>query len=225
MEDSSFQETDYHTTINYPMYVPPYSPSFDHPQPDPYQVQASFQMLGSPYTDSPVYAGTPCGQINLSPQQTMFPFNTFPMEATPDQSAPMKPQDYSRSPTTFYATSMEHSTSQITASESFALHTSPPEVSEIPTDYSAFDDYHIDYNQNTTQVDTNSVNTGYSNTGTNQTSFQTYDNGNNEIYSQNYHASHHNTSTSNNGMYMQPQYPANNQPPLEGTHLPLLECI
>ena len=131
------------------MYMAPFSPPFDHPQQDPYQIQASFQMLGSPYTDPPVYAGTPCGQINLSPQQAMFPFNTFPMESTPDQSAPMSPQEYDRSPSTFYATTMEHSTSNIRSSESFALQTSAPEVSDIPADYSAFDNYHVDYSQNT----------------------------------------------------------------------------
>jgi len=219
MEDSTFHQTDYPTTVNYPMYVPPYSPSFDHPQQDPYQVQASFQMLGSPYTDSPVYAGTPCGQINLSPQQAMFPFNTFSMESNPDQSAPMSPQDYGRSSTTFYATSMEQSTSNITPSESFALHTSPPEVSDIPTDYSAFENYHVDYNQNTTQVDAHSVNVGYSNNATNQDSFQTYDSNNNEMFSQNYHTSHHsleNATSSDNGMYMQSQYPVNNQTALDG---------
>ena len=205
------------------MYVSPYSPAFNHPQQDAYQVQASFQMLGSPYTDSPVYAGTPCGQINLSPQQAMFPFNNFPVESTPDQNAPMSPQDYHRSPSTFYATSMEQSTSNITSGESFVLHTSAPEVSNIPTDYSPFDNYHIDYNQNTTQSDAHPIDVGYSNTNTNHDSYQTYDE-NNEMFSQPYHASHHsleNASTSDDGVYMQPQYPVNNQTALDGMPLSL----
>jgi hypothetical protein len=219
MEDSTFHQSDYGPPVNYPMYMPPFSPPFDHPQQDPYQIQASFQMLGSPFTDPPVYAGTPCGQINLSPQQAMFPFNTFPIESTPDQSAPMSPQEYDRSPSTFYATTMEHSTSNMPPSESFTLQTSAPEVSDIPADYSAFDNYHVDYSQNGGQADSHSETMAYSNTTSNET-FQTYGAPNTEMFSPTFHTSHHSLdsgSTTENGIYMQSQYPVNDQTQLDGT--------
>jgi hypothetical protein len=216
-------EPEYGQTVNYPMYVPPFSPPFSQDQQDPYQVQASFQMLGS-YTDSPVYAGTPCGQINLSPQQAMFPFNTYPVDnSTSDQSAPMSPQDYDRSPTAYFPTSLEQSSSHMTPSESFALHTSPPEISDIPADYSGFDNFQMDYNHNAPPPTSHPVNQGYSNTDSHPETYQTYDHGNHEMYSQAYHpTSHHSiedtSHSDNSGMFLQPQYPAsvNNQHALEG---------
>jgi hypothetical protein len=215
-------EPEYGHTINYPMYVPPFSPPFDQNQQDPYQVQASFQMLGSPYTDTPVYAGTPCGQINLSPQQSMFPFNTFPLDSTPDQNAPMSPQDYDRS-SAYFPTSMEQSSTHMTPAESFALHTSPAEVSDIPADYSAFDNFQMDYNHNAPPPASHALNPTYSNNVSHQETYQTYDSGNHEMYSQSYHpTSHHSVEEGSNsdasGMYIQPQYPAvgNNQNTLEG---------
>jgi hypothetical protein len=217
-------EPEYGQPINYPMYIPPYSPPFDQNQPDAYQIQASFQMLGSPYTESPVYAGTPCGQINVSPQQSMFPFNTFPIESSTDQNTPMSPQDFGRSPA-YYPTSMEHSNSTMTAGESFALQTSPPEVSDIPADYSAFENYPMEYNNTSTNNTTG--NEGYSNNVnmSNQNSYQ-FENGNSEMFSQGYHSSHHSLGNANSneaGMYMQSQYPVDNQNnTLEGTFISLL---
>jgi len=195
--------------VNYPMYIPPFSPPEDQNQQDFYQVQASFQMLGSPYTDSPVYAGTPCGHINVSPQQSMFPFNAFPIESSADQNTPMSPQDFGRSPA-YFPTSMEHSNSTMTAGDSFALQTSPPEVSDIPADYSGFENYPMEYNNTTTNDRT--VNEGYSNQS-NQNTYQ-YENGNNEMFAHGYHGSHHslgNTNTTETGMYMPSQYPVDNQ--------------
>ena len=214
------QDGEFQQPINYPMSIQPYSPHFEQYQQDPYQIQASFQMLGSPYTDSPVYAGTPCGQINLSPQQAMFPFNTYPIDSTPDQGAPLSPQDYDRPSSAFYAGSIEQPTSNVTPAESFALQTSAPEVSDIPADY-AFEGYHMDYNQHSTHSDTPEVNTNYSNTVSDQESYHTYNSGNSEMFSPTYHeGAHHtleNAPTSDHGIYMQPQYPVSGQGHLEGT--------
>jgi hypothetical protein len=216
----SNDQTNYSHTVNYPMYMP-YSPPFEQPQQDPYQIHASFHMLGSPYTHTPVYAGTPCGQINLSPQQAVFPFNAFAMSQSHDTSTPMSPQDYGRSPSTFYATPMEQSVSNIPHTESYALPTTPPEVSDIPVDYTAFESYNVDYNQNVDQHESHQMEAGYSREVTDQEHYQRYDSNNHhEIFSQQYPTtSHHtldNAPTSNNGMFMQAQYPINNQPALEG---------
>lgn len=217
----SNDQGDYSHSVNYPMYMPPYSPPFEQPQQDPYQIHASFHMLGSPYTHTPVYAGTPCGQINLSPHQAVFPFNTFPMNPTHDSSTAMSPQDYGRSPSTFYATPMEQSVSNIPHSDSYALPTTPPEMSDIPVDYSPFESYNVDYNQNAGQHEPHQGDTGFSGEVSSQDPYQQYDSSNHhEIFDQQYsNASHHaleNAPTSSNGMFMQPQYPVNNQPALEG---------
>jgi hypothetical protein len=204
------EDPEYGQPINYPMYLTPYSPSFEAQ--DPYQAQTSFQMLGSPYTDSPVYAGTPCGQINLSPQQAMFPFNTYPLDSTPDQSAAMSPQDYTASPSTFYAGNMEQSASTLSAANSFALQTSPPEVSDIPANYSGFEAYHMDYQS----IQNESHNSGYSNAIA-QESFQSYDSASN-MYSHPYHTPHHSVDhQAGDGMFMHSQYPVNDQSTLEGS--------
>jgi len=200
--------------------MPPYSPTFDHPQPDPYQIQANFQMLGSPYTSPPVYAGAPCGQINLSPEQAMFPFNTFPLDSTSDQSAPLSPQEY-RSPTAYYQSSMDPTAGNMTPTESFALQMSPPQVSDIPADYSGFEGYQMGFNQNALSHESNSSNASYATAEQNQVPYQTYDSGNNVMYSQQYHStSHHHVSeppsTSENGMYVESHYPVNNQGTLDG---------
>jgi hypothetical protein len=232
-------ESEYAQTMNYPMYVPPFSPSIDQNQQDPYQVQASFQMLGSPYTDSPVYAGTPCGQINLSPQQSMFPFNAYQLDSTPDQSTPMSPAEFDQTSASYFPTSFEQSSTHMTPAESFALHSSPVEVADIPADYSlvprldlslvppsqnaAFDNYRMDYNHNAPPPSTQTMNSGYPNNISHQETYQTYNTGNNEMYSQAYHpTSHHsvedNSTSETSGMYMQPQYPAvaDTQNSLEG---------
>lgn len=215
------QESQYSQPISYPMYMPPYSPTFDHQQPDPYHIQANFhgQMIGSPYTSSPVYAGAPCTQINLSPQQAMFPFNTFPLESTAD-SAPMSPQDY-RSPSTYYQPSMDPTSGNMTPGESFALQMSPPEVSDIPADYSAFEGYQMDFNQNAPPHDSNATNVAYTNTEQHQGSYQTYDSGNPMMYSQEYNSASHqhaiqNGSAADRGMYVESHYPVNNQGTLDG---------
>jgi len=217
----SNEQSDYSHTVNYPMYMP-YSPPFEQTQQDPYQIHASFHMLGSPYTHTPVYAGTPCGQINLSPQQAVFPFNTFAMSQSHDASTPMSPQDYGRSPSTFYATPMEQSASNIPHTESYALPTTPPEVSDIPVDYAAFESYNVDYNQNVGQHESHQVDAGYSREVTNQEQYQQYESSNHhEIFNQQYPTTSphtlNNVPTSNNGMFMQAQYPVNNQPALEGS--------
>ena len=211
-------ESDFSQHVNYPLYIPQYPNHFEQPQQDPYQVQAEFQNLGSPYTDPPVYAGTPCGQINISPQQTMFPFSSIPLHLTHDQSAPMTPGDYARSPPTFYATTMEQSMSNLNHGDSFALQTSPPEISDIPVDYN-FDEFHMTYPQND-QHDSHTANTGYSSAVSNQESFEAYNSNNSDIYSQPYHgeARHQplENSSSNNGLFANSQYQTNNQNPLEG---------
>lgn len=212
-------ESDFQQHVNYPLYLPQYPNHFEQPHPDPYQVQADFQNLGSPYTDTPVYAGTPCGQINISPHQTMFPFPSIPLHLTHDQSAPMTPGDYARSPPTFYAATMEHSMSGLNHGESFTLQTSAPEISDIPIDYN-FDEFHVTYPQND-QHESHSTNAGYSNSVSNQESYDTYNSGNNELFSQSYHnetrhQSVENTSTSNNGLYANSHYQTSNQNPLEG---------
>ena len=217
----SNDQSDYSHTINYPMYMPPYSPPFEQPQQDPYQIHASFHMLGSPYTHTPIYAGTPCGQINLSPQQAVFPFNTFPMNTNHDANTSISSEDYGRSPSTFYATPMEQSARSVPNTESYTLPTTPPEVSDIPVDYSAFESYNVNYNQNMAQQESHQVDTGYSREVTNQETYQEYDSSNHHgIFNPQYPAtSHHaieNAQTSNNGMFMQPQYPVNSQPALDG---------
>lgn len=205
------------------MYIPPYSPPFDQPQQDPYQIQANYQMLGPAYTDTPVYAGTPCGQINLSPHQPMFPFNTFPMESTPSQNGPMSPQEYGRSSSTFYATPMEQSASNMTSGETFTLQTSPPDVSDIPADYAGYENYHIDYSQNQGQADSHTGNGGFSAAVNNDSSFQNYTSSNNEIFSQTYQSNTHasldnaSASASDHGIFMHTQYPVNSQTTLEGS--------
>jgi hypothetical protein len=216
----SNEQPEYSQPINYPMYMSPYSPPFDQTQ-DAYQIPAPFQMLGSAYTDSPVYAGTPCGQINLSPQQAVFPFNTYPIDSTPAQSAPMSPQDYGRSPPTYYASAMEQSASNLSTNESFAVNTSPPEVSEIPANYPSFDGYRVNYNQNATQNESQQTDSGYSNALASQDSYNTYDSGTNEMFHQSFHGTSQqsvgNPSTSDSRMFMPSQYPVNNQAALEGT--------
>jgi hypothetical protein len=218
---NSNHESQYGQPVNYPMYMPPYSPPFDQTQqPDPYQVQANYQMLGSPYTSPPVYAGAPCGQINLSPAQPIFPFNTFPIDSTSDQTTPMSPHDY-RSPSTYYQPAMDTTAGNMTAGESFALQMSPPQVSDIPADYSGFDGYQMDFNQNPPPHDSNATNASYGSTEQNQGSYQTYESENSMLYNQQYHStSHHHTienpSTSDSGMYVESHYPVNNQGTLDG---------
>jgi hypothetical protein len=219
---SSSEQTDYAPPVNYPMYMPPYSP-FDQPQ-DPYQVQSSYQM-GPTYTDAqPVFAGTPCGQINLSPQQAVFPFNNYTLDSTQDQS-PMTPRDYAKSPPTFYAGAMEHSASTLTSGESYTAHTSAPEISDIAS-YPTFDDYHVHYDQNADQPDPEPVTASYSSSMSPQDSFQPYNAGLTEIYNQQSFPdhSHHqsitnsinNSSTSDSRMYMSSQYSTNDQSAIEG---------
>jgi hypothetical protein len=214
------QEAGVSPLVNYPMYIPPFSPLFEQPQQDPYQVQASFQMLGSPYTDSPVYAGTPCGQINLSPEQTVFPFNTYPLESTTEQN-PLSPQEYGRSQPTYFSNSMDQSPSNMASNESFAMHTTPPDISDIPADYVAFDGYHMDYHSSSRQDDPDAINSTYPSNLSNQDSYQSFE-PNNDSFTQSYHAQAHqpmeNMSNSGNGMYTQSQhqYPLSNQDNLNG---------
>ena len=204
--------------VNYPMYVPPYSPHFEPSHQDPYQIQASFQMLGSPYTDSPVYAGTPCGQINLSPDHAIFPFNTYPLDSTTDQGTPLSPHEYNRSNATYFPNSIEQSPGDITPNEAFALQTSPPEVSDIPADYT-FEAYQMDFSNTSDHNATQNVNTGYSNTPSNEDSYHSYDSSNN-VFPQQYHPNAHqhleNNMASNHGadLYVagqQPQFSMNHQ--------------
>ena len=153
----------------------------------------------------------------------MFPFNPFPLDSTPDQSAPMSPQDYDRSPAAYFPTSMEQTPTHMTPAESFALHTSPADVSDIPADYSAFDNYQMDYNHNAPPPTSHAANPGYSNHVSHQETYQNYDAGNHEMYPQSYHPTHHHSmedgsNSDNSGMYVQSQFPetVNNQNTLEG---------
>lgn len=205
----------------YPMYYAP----FDQPQPDPYQVQASYQMATT-YPDTPVFAGTPCGQINLSPhpQQQVFPFNNYSLDSTQDQSGPMTPRDYGKSPSTFYASAMEHSASNLTSGESYTLHTTAPEISDI-AGYSPFD-YEVHYGQTTGQADVEQVSSGYPTSMPSQDSFHAYNTAISDMYNQQSYPdpNHHQSltssiaspSTSEPRMYMQPQYPTNDQSGIEG---------
>jgi hypothetical protein len=207
-DDTTFPPANYASTASYPMYMSPsFSAPFDQPQPDPYEVQANLQMLGQSFTENPVFAGTPCGQINLSPQQTIFPFNNFASSSNVDQNTPMSPVDYGRPNTNVYATPMEHSTSTMTAGESFALHTSPPEASAIPADYGAFDNFNIDY-QNPVQSDVHPVNLEFHQEAANQNHYTQYQPTNNELYSQQFEqATHHGLEdeSTNHGLFQ--QYP------------------
>jgi hypothetical protein len=217
-------ETPYAQQVNYPLYAP-FSPPFEQTLPDPYQIHASFQMV-SPYTTTPVYAGTPCTQINVSPQQAMFPFNTFENNA---ENTPMSPENY-RSPQQYYATPMAQPNNNMSASESFALQMSPPEVSDIPVDYSGFEYSNMDYTQSTTQTDSSTMTTGYTNPEHDQGAYTTYENNTNFMYSQTYHDNTHqpppqNTSTTDNGMYSHPHYPENTQASLEGSAPPRSKLI
>jgi len=205
------------------MYIPPFSPQFEPAQHDPYQVQATFQMLGSPYTDSPVYAGTPCGQINLSPQQPIFPFSTYPLESTGDQNGPMSPQEYGRSQATYFSNSLDTASGTMSASESFALHTTPPDVSDIPTDhYAGFDGYQVNYATPSRQDEAQSVTTPYSTNLSNQGNFQSFET-NPDAFTQSYHGTdpqgtENAMSPPETSLYMQGQhqYSLANQNHLEG---------
>jgi len=201
-----FPQPDYVATADYPMYMSPsFSPAFDQPQPDPYQVQTNLQMLGQSFTENPVYAGTPCGQINLSPQQAMFPFNNYATNSNTDQNGP--PVDYGRPNTNVYAPSMEHSTSTMTAGESFALHTSPPETSAIPADYGAFENFHIEY-PNQGQPEVHPASLDFPGEATNQNHYPQYQPTNNEIYSPQFQQTAHHAledNSSNHAIFQ--QYP------------------
>ena len=81
----------------------------------------------------------------------------------------------------------------------------------------------MDYNHNGPPPASHTINPGYSNDASHQETYQNYDAGNHEMYSQSYHpTSHHSIEDGSNsdtsGMYMQAQYPAvvNNQNALEG---------
>lgn len=188
------------------MYMSPsFSPSFDQPQSDPYQVQANLQMLGQPFTENPVYAGTPCGQINLSPQQTMFSFNNYASNPNVDQNTPMSPIDYGRSTQNIYGTPMEHSASAMTAGESFALHTSAPETSAIPANYGAFENFNIEY-QNPVQPEVHSVNLEFPGDGANQPHYPQYQASGTEMYPPQFQQTSHHGLEDNcgdNGMFQQ----------------------
>jgi len=156
----------------------------------------------------------------LSPAQTIFPFNTFPLDTTSDQNTPMSPHDY-RSPSTYSHAQMNPNASNVTSGDSFALQMSPPQVSDIPADYSGFEAYEMEYNQNRPSHDTNTASRAYANGDQNHGSYQTYESGNSFIYSQPYDSAPHqqvaeHTSSSDNGMYLDSQFPINNQGPLEG---------
>ena len=199
------------------MYMSPsFSPAFDQPQSDPYQVQANLQMLGQTFTENPVYAGTPCGQINLSPQQTMFPFNSYTSNATVEQNTPMSPVEYGRPPANVYSTPMEHSASTMTAGESFALHTSPPETSSIPADYGAFENFHIDY-QNPVQSETHHpVNLEFSGDAGPQNQYPQYQPANSDMYSQPFQQTGHHgleDNAANHGIFQYPNQNLNGELP------------
>jgi hypothetical protein len=218
--ESSSHDAGVSPSINYPMYIPPFSPPFETTQQDPYQVQASFQMLGSPYTDSPVYTGTPCGQINLSPQQTMFPFSHYPLESAGDHNGPMSPQEYGRSQGSYFPSSIDTSAANMTASESFALHTTPADVSDIPTDYAGFDGYQMNFTTPSRQDESQSVTTPFSANLSNHGAFHSFES--NDTFTQSYQTSDHqaseNLSSPETAMYLQGphQYALSNQNNLEG---------
>jgi hypothetical protein len=212
------QDHGFSSPVIYPMYIPPFSPHFDHGQQDPYQAQNSFQMLGTPYSDSPVYAGTPCGQINLSPEQAVFPFTTYPLDSTADQNTPMSPQEYARSHTAYFQSSMEVSSGNMTPTDLFAPHTSPPEVSDIPADYAGYDGFQVDFDPASSRNDSQAVSSTFSNSASTQASYPSYDSGN-QLFSQPFHSLPHHAedNPTDTGMYMSHHsFASNQQPSLEG---------
>jgi hypothetical protein len=119
---------------------------------------------------------------------------------------------------------MDPTAGNMTPGESFALQMSPPQVSDIPADYSAFEGYQMDFTQTPHQHESNVTNTSYANTEQNQGSYQTYESGTNVLYSEQYPTSHHhsieNPSSSDGAMYTDSHYQENNQDALDGKTSP-----
>jgi len=95
----------------------------------------------------------------------------------------------------------------MTAGESFALHTSPPEASSIPADYGAFENFHIEY-QNSGQPEVHSVNLDFPGEVANQNHYSQYQPTNNEMYSSRFQpTSHHALEDNSTNHAVFQQYP------------------